>query len=173
MSAMRDAPPVLRAEVEVVGREGIFAERHLDDGMARVFDDEVLAHVERRARVAALRCDGGEREQHVERRYEVRRQLYFGGMSEHLADKPRVYALLYREYLALGAEHVVLEAFELFSDEALRSHERLLAHVVHRRFRGRRFRYFYIVAEDLVDSGLKVLYSCAFALRFLESREPL
>ena len=92
----RDAPPVLRAEVEVVGREGIFAERHLDDGMARVFHDEVLAHVERRARVAALRCNGGEREQHVERRYEVRRQLYFGGMSEHLADEPRVYALLYR-----------------------------------------------------------------------------
>ena len=78
-----DTASVFVAEIEVVRSEGVFAERHLDDGMARVFDDKILAHIHLRTAVPLLGGDGAKRQQRVELGDKVRRALYRRRLRQH------------------------------------------------------------------------------------------
>ena len=167
-----DTASVFVAESEVVRRKGIFAERHLDDGMARVFNDKILAHIHLRTAVPLLGSDGAKREQRVELGDKVRCALYRRRLRQHRLYETGVYPLLDRQHFALGAEHFALKGLELVCDKAFGVHKRLLAYIVHGRASGVALGNFYVISEDLVDPGLQILYSAPGPLGLLKGGEP-
>ena len=161
-----------RVERDVVGHERV-GHVPLDDRMARVDGDQLVAVVDERLGVVVDGGRLGERRQHVQRGEAARRVLDARRLGPH-APPQRVEDLHFAlDDPLIRAEHLLFVLLQRGGDEALPAGDGLLAVVIGRHVGEVRLRDLDVIAEHPVVADLEVADAGARPLRFLHLGDAL